>query len=65
MKCLKHSQPYGMGGNMNFWKKFVDSSPDEQKKMLSSPEFMRLYQAGFIGYQYHCFKCFALCPLGD
>jgi epoxyqueuosine reductase len=64
MKCLGHSQPYGVGGNIRFWTRFVDSTPEEQKKMLRSPEYMRLYQASYIGLQYHCFKCYSMCPIG-
>lgn len=64
LKCLAHSQPYGIGANIRFWKRLIDSPPEEQKKMLSSPEYMRLYQASFIGYQYHCFTCYSVCPVG-
>ena len=63
-KCLAHSQPYGIGGSIRFWTRFIDSTPDEQKKMMRSPEYMRLYQAAFIGLQYHCFKCYSICPIG-
>jgi epoxyqueuosine reductase QueG len=65
MKCLKHSQPYGIAGNMNFWKRFIDSNPDEQKKLMSSPEYMSLYQAAVVGFQYHCFNCLMLCPINN
>ena len=65
MKCLTHSQPYGIGANIRFWTRFIDSAPEEQKKMMRSPEYMRLYQAAFIGYQYHCFKCYSVCPVGQ
>jgi epoxyqueuosine reductase QueG len=64
MKCLAHSQPYGTGANIRFWTRFIDSTPEEQKKMMRSVEYMRLYQASYIGLQYHCFKCFAMCPVG-
>ncbi len=64
-KCLKNSQPYGIGGNIRFWNKFVDSPPEEQKKMFKDENFWRLYQAGFIGFQYFCFKCFKSCPVGQ
>jgi epoxyqueuosine reductase QueG len=63
MKCLRNSQPYGMGGAMGFWKKFAASSPEEQKNMALSPDFMRLYQAQIIGFQYTCFKCYTSCPI--
>ncbi len=63
-KCLKHSQPYSLGRNIRFWTKFIDSNPAEQKKLLFSPEYMNLYQAAFIGFEYHCFKCYVSCPVG-
>ncbi|MCF8053839.1 MAG: epoxyqueuosine reductase [Deltaproteobacteria bacterium] len=62
--CLKHSQPFGIAGNMRFWKKFAQSDIEEQKKMVASPEFMSLYQASFIGFQYFCFNCTKFCPIG-
>jgi len=63
VKCMKHSQPFGLMRNIGFWKKFVDSSTDEQKEMMSSPEYMGLYQSASIGFQYHCFNCYMLCPI--
>ena len=64
MKCLAHSQPYGVGANIRFWTRFIDGTPEEQKIMMRSPEYMRLYQASFIGHQYHCFTCYSMCPIG-
>jgi epoxyqueuosine reductase len=65
VKCMKHSQPFGLMRNIGFWKKFADSNPDDQKKMMSSPEYMGLYQSAFIGFQYNCFNCYMLCPVGQ
>lgn len=63
LKCLKSSQPYGIGGAVGFFKKFIGKSPDEQQAILKEPRFMSLYQASFIGFQYCCFKCIAVCPI--
>jgi epoxyqueuosine reductase QueG len=63
-KCLKHSQPYGLGRNIRFWMKFIDSSPEEQKKLMLGPEYMNMYQSAFIGFDYHCYKCYTSCPVG-
>ncbi len=63
-KCLKNSQPYGIAGAIRFWKKFGGVGPDERKAMLHDPHYWRLYQAGFIGFQYFCFNCLASCPVG-
>lgn len=63
-KCMKYSQPYGLPGNIKFWMKFIGSSPEEQKQMMVSPDYMSLYQAAFIGFEYHCFKCYLSCPVG-
>lgn len=65
IKCLSNSQPYGIGGSIRFWKKFFGSSPEEQKKMLYSEEYMRNYQAQMIGFQYNCYKCYTSCPIGN
>ncbi|MDD4775967.1 MAG: epoxyqueuosine reductase [Syntrophomonas sp.] len=63
MKCLKVSQPYGIGKAIGFWNQVLKKSPEEQKRMLVSEDFMSLYQAQSIGFQYNCFKCYAGCPL--
>jgi epoxyqueuosine reductase len=65
MKCLKHCQPYGIGGNIRFWWKLADSSPEEQQAMLADERYWRLYQAGSIGFQYFCFNCIKNCPAGS
>ncbi len=63
-KCLKESQPYGLSKTVMFWMKWADKSPEERKQMLLSRDFFMMYQAGFIGFQYFCFKCYASCPVG-
>jgi len=65
MKCLRNSQPYGIGSNIRFWSKFVDATPEEKKKMVKDVEFWRMYQAGFIGFQYFCWNCMRSCPVGQ
>ena len=65
VKCLSNSQPYGLGPTIKFWSKFSSSSPEEQKAMVQHEDFWKLYQAGFIGFQYCCFKCLASCPIGQ
>ena len=62
-KCLKVSQPYGLAKNIEFWLKWADKSPQEQKNMLFTKDFFMTYQANFIGFQYFCFKCYNFCPV--
>ncbi len=64
MRCLKVSQPYGIGGSIRFWARFGAASPEERTAMLRDPAYWRLYQAAFIGFQYFCFRCMASCPVG-
>jgi len=64
-KCLKNSQPHGIGSVIRFWTKFVEGAPEEQKKMVRDVNFWRQYQAGFIGFQYFCFNCMKSCPVGQ
>lgn len=64
-KCVLNSQPYGVQGNMQFLTKFVESSPEEQKKMLQDEKFKKLYQALALGSQYVCFNCTKSCPAGQ
>lgn len=63
-KCLAHSQPFGLGKSVEFWSQFAGASPEERKEMLQSPDYRGIYQAGFIGLQYYCFRCLAVCPVG-
>ena len=65
MKCLKNSQPYGIGSAIRFWSKFAESPTEDQKKMVKDVNFWRLYQAAFIGFQYFCFNCIKSCPVGQ
>jgi epoxyqueuosine reductase len=62
IKCLKNSQPYGVMREIRYFSKFIGATPDEQKALLRDPVLLSLYQAQFIGFQYHCFKCIAVCP---
>ena len=64
-KCMKVSQPSGIAANIKFWMKFIDAGPDDRKKLMISPEYMGLYQSAFIGFEYHCFKCYISCPVGQ
>lgn len=63
-KCLTNSQPHGAMANAAFWSRFAEASADERRSLARSPEYLASYQAGFIGFQYVCFKCFASCPVG-
>jgi epoxyqueuosine reductase QueG len=62
MKCLRVSQPYGIGSAIGFIRKVAGATPEEQKAMFMDPRFLNLYQASFIGFQYECFRCMAVCP---
>ncbi len=64
-RCLSNSQPYGIGGAIRFGMKLIDAEPEQKKAMLADPHFWKLYQAGFIGFQYQCFNCMAVCPVGQ
>jgi epoxyqueuosine reductase len=65
LKCLVSSQPYGLVANIAFWSRYGEASPSERKAMLGTPEYCSLWQAGFIGNQYFCFRCFNICPVGS
>ena len=64
LKCLRVSQPYGIGGTISYLGKLMGGSADERKALLRDPMLMNLYQASFIGFQYECFRCEAICPVG-
>lgn len=63
LKCLKFSQPYGIGGAIGYIRRFIGKTPEEQQAILKDHRFMSLYQACFIGFQYCCFNCIAVCPI--
>ncbi|UMZ74345.1 Epoxyqueuosine reductase [Natranaerofaba carboxydovora] len=65
MRCLKNSQPYGIASQVKFWSRFAEASVEERQKMVRDVHFWRLYQAGFLGFQYFCFECFKNCPAGE
>jgi epoxyqueuosine reductase len=65
MKCMLNSQPNGFIGNIQFWSKFADSSPEEQKLMIQDEKFKKLYDVVTLGNQYVCFNCIRNCPVGD
>lgn len=65
MKCLKVSQPYGIGKAISFWSEFTEKTPEEQRKMFFREDFLSIYQAQMIGFQYFCFKCYNSCPLNN
>lgn len=65
LKCLRASQPFGIPGAIGYIRKFIGKSPEEQQTLLKDPLFMSLYQASFIGFQYTCFNCIAVCPIGE
>jgi len=60
--CLKASQPYGIGAAARYIDRLLNASPDERKTLLRDPFFVALYQALFIGFQYTCNRCVAVCP---
>jgi hypothetical protein len=31
---------------------------------MLGPEYMNMYQSAFIGFDYHCYKCYTSCPVG-
>lgn len=63
LKCLRVSQPFGIGGAIGFIRKYASAPPEQQKAMIMDPQFLSLYQASFIGFQYECFRCMAVCPV--
>ena len=65
MKCLRNSQPYGIGGNIRFWSKHADATSEEKKAMLKDSNYWRLYQANMVGFQYFCWNCMKNCPAGQ
>ena len=64
-RCLGKSQPYGIGGSIKFWSRFDEADGQERQAMLKDPEYWKLYQAGFIGFQYFCFNCMKSCPVAQ
>lgn len=64
MKCLKISQPYGIGGALAYLWKIIGQDAEAQKVLLKGPLFLSFYQVSFIGFQYMCFNCIKVCPAG-
>lgn len=64
-KCLRNSQPYGIGGAIKFWSRYADATPEERRAMVKDSNFWRLYQAQIVGFQYFCWNCMKSCPVGQ
>lgn len=64
-RCIRNSQPYGLGAAIGFWQKFADSNPEDQKQLFSDEKYWRMRQADAIGMQYYCFNCIKACPIGQ
>lgn len=64
MRCMKNSQPYGIGADIGFWSEFADGSPEGRKELLRSERYARLRQAAHLGNQYMCYNCMKSCPVG-
>jgi len=62
IRCLRVSQPYGIGGMVRYLRRFIGASPEEQRALLKDPMLLPIYQAQFMGFLYTCFKCMAVCP---
>jgi epoxyqueuosine reductase len=62
LRCLRVSQPHGIGGTVRYLRQFIGASPEEQKALLKDPRLLHIYQAQFIGFQYFCNRCMAVCP---
>ncbi|WP_461369793.1 4Fe-4S binding protein [Candidatus Darwinibacter acetoxidans] len=63
IKCIKNAQPYGLGGYVFFWDKFIESPPEKQKQMIRQADFAYFYQSLSLGTRYYCFNCMTACPL--
>jgi len=61
---MSHPLLSGIGSSISLWTKFADGTPEERKNLVKDVNFWRLYQAGFIGFQYFCFNCMSSCPVG-
>lgn len=64
-RCIKHSQPYGLGSNISFWQEFARSDLEQQQQMFNQERYWRMQQADSLGMQYYCFNCIKSCPIGQ
>ncbi|MFC2122495.1 4Fe-4S binding protein [Bacteroidota bacterium] len=64
LKCLFTVQPKGVSTVIRYFTQMLDKPKEEQIKMIRDPFFWDLYQTGFIGFTYGCFKCSTVCPIG-
>ncbi|WP_371373158.1 4Fe-4S binding protein [Sporomusa aerivorans] len=64
VRCLSHSQPYGLIADITFQMQRLGSQPEEQKQMLTGAQYARLRQSAHLGNQYMCYNCLKSCPLG-
>jgi len=64
MKCVRHSQKWGLAAMIRFASELTGKPPEEAQKQLRDPFFWNLYQAAGFRVLYDCFKCIQVCPAG-
>lgn len=64
MKCVRHSQKWGMAAMIRFGSELAGKNAEEVQKQLRDPFFWNLYQAAGFRVLYDCFKCLEVCPVG-
>jgi len=64
VKCLNKQQKWGMAANIRFMRKLMEAPLEQQKEMLSSPEYWNIYQTQSVGLLYTCYECVNSCPVG-
>lgn len=65
VKCLLHSQRYGLGNFIRYLTEILPKPVEEKQKALRDPEFWRYYQRMICGVNYNCAGCVLECPLGQ
>jgi epoxyqueuosine reductase QueG len=64
-KCVKYvGRPHGLSSLIKFIISAIDSSKEEVKSMVRSPEFWNYYQNFMVGVHFNCHTCQSICPIG-
>jgi epoxyqueuosine reductase len=63
-KCLGKQQRWGLAAHIKYMQKLMGAPLEQQKAMLSDPEYWNIYQTQSVTLMYTCYECINSCPVG-
>ncbi|MEM1538305.1 MAG: 4Fe-4S double cluster binding domain-containing protein [Candidatus Nezhaarchaeales archaeon] len=64
-KCMSKLFEYGFRGVAKFVESLMDADPKSRRNYVRSYAFREIWQSLITGYNYYCWECQAVCPIGE